>query len=226
MLNPWYKIARECVSIRKNVLRADMCVFIDDEKAFANTSFLNSTIKSILTSAIIKGLDIVGILTNSSPSVGIKAQKMAIEQQMDIVVVPGQTYTCSGKEQLYVYKLNKPLPPNLSIDKACEFAHKNNGFVIASNVSKRQADVLERLQGSAYAPDAVEIFNAKTGGYRNLDIEYFKFVSSGATSANDLENLNVFTLLERKEAVEMKLVDENTGVDYVPKYLKPKKGVV
>ena len=78
MLNPWYKIARECVSIRKNVLRADMCVFIDDEKAFANTSFLNSTIKSILTSAIIKGLDIVGILTNSSPSVGIKAQKMAI----------------------------------------------------------------------------------------------------------------------------------------------------
>jgi hypothetical protein len=151
---------------------------------------------------------------------------MAIEQQMDIVVVPGQTYTCSGKEQLYVYKLNKPLPLNLSIDKACEFAHKNNGFVIASNVSKRQADVLEKLQGSAYAPDAVEIFNAKTGGYRNLDIEYFKFVSSGATSANDLENLNVFTLVDRKDAVEMRLVDENTGVDYVPKYLKPKKGVV
>jgi hypothetical protein len=226
MSTPWYKIARECVSIRKNVLRADMCIFIDDETAFANVNFLNSTIKSILTSAIIKGLDIVGILTDKNPNVGIKAQKMALEQQMDIVVIPGQRYVCSGKEEIYVYKLAKPLPLNLPIDKACEFAHKNGGFVIASNISKKQVQVLNKLQGSTYAPDAVEIFNSKVGGYRNLDIDYFKFVSSGATSANDLENTNVFTLLERKEAVEMRLVEENTGVDYVPKYLKPKKGVV
>jgi hypothetical protein len=226
MSTPWYKIARECVSIRKNVLRADMCIFIDDETAFANVNFLNSTIKSILTSAIIKGLDIVGIITDKTPAVGIKAQRMALEQQMDIVVIPGQMYVCSGKEQLYVYKLKKPLPPNLTIDKVCEFAHKNGGFVIASNVSKKQAQVLERLQGSAYAPDAVEIFNSKSGGYRNLDIDYYKFVSSGATSANDLENTNVFTLVERKEAVDMKLLEENTGVDYVPKYLRPKRGEV
>jgi len=226
MSTPWYKIARECVSIRKNVLRADMCIFIDEETAFANANFLNSTIKSILTSAIIKGLDIVGVLTDKNPNVGIKAQKMALEQQMDIVVIPGQRYVCSGKEEIYVYKLAKPLPLNLSIDKACELAHKNGGFVIASNISKKQVQVLNKLQGSTYAPDAVEIFNSKVGGYRNLDIDYFKFVSSGATSANDLENTNVFTLLERKEAVEMRLVEENTGVDYVPKYLKPRKGVV
>lgn len=226
MTTPWYKTARECVSIRKNVLRADMCVLIDDDTAFANQNFLSSTIKSILTSAIIKGLDIVGILTDKNPIVGLKAQKMAIEQQMDIVVIPGQTYVCAGKELVYVYKLTKALPPNLTIDKVCEFTHKNNGFVIAANVSKRQAETLEKLQGSAYAPDAVEIFNAKIGGYRNLDIDYFKFVSSGATSANDLENTNVFTLVERKDAVHMNLLGEETGIDYVPKYLKPKNGVV
>ena len=226
MERSWYSISKLATALRKNVLRVDLCVFVDKEEAFSNEDYLNSTIKSILTSAIINGLDIVGILSPDAPYVGLRAKQMAIEQQMDIVVIPGQTYTCSGKEQLYVYKLNKPLPPNLSIEKACELAHKNNGYVIAANVSKRQADVLERLQGSAYAPDAVEIFNAKTGGYRNLDIEYFKFVSSGATSANDLENLNAFTLVDRKDAVEMKLLDENTGVDYVPKYLKPKKGVV
>ena len=100
MSTPWYKIARECVSIRKNVLRADMCIFIDEETAFANANFLNSTIKSILTSAIIKGLDIVGVLTDKNPNVGIKAQKMALEQQMDIVVIPGQRYVCSGKEEI------------------------------------------------------------------------------------------------------------------------------
>ena len=77
------------------------------------------------------------------------------------------------------------------------------------------------MQGSLYAPDAVEIFNAKVGGYRDLNINFPKFVSSGATSATDLENTNVFTLLDRKDAEEMKLLQPEEGIDFVPKYLNP-----
>lgn len=203
-----------------------MCVFIDKEEAFSNEDYLNSTIKSILTAAIINGLDVIGILSPDSPSVGLRAKQMSLQQQMDIVVIPGQTYICSGKEELYIYNLTKPVPKNLSIDKACGFVHDNNGFVLATNVNSKLGVTLNRLQGSKFAPDGVEIFNAKSGAYRDIDIDFPRFLSSGATSANDLENTNVFTLMQRKTAQEMGLVQGDEGVDFTPKYLKPKPGVV
>ena len=226
MERSWYYIAKECTALRKNVLRLDLCVFIDEEKAFSNEDYLNSTIKSILTAAIINGLDIVGILSPRSPNVGLRAKQMAIEQQMDLVVVPGQTYICTGKEELYIYNLLKPVPKNLSIDKACSYAHDNNGFVLATNVNSKLGATLNRLQGSKFAPDGVEIFNAKSGAYRDIDIDFPRFLSSGATTANDLENTNVFTLMQRKTAQEMGLIQGDEGVDYTPKYLKPQPGVV
>lgn len=203
-----------------------MCVFIDKEEAFSNEDYLNSTIKSILTSAIINGLDIVGILSPDAPYVGLKAKQMAQQQQMDLVVVSGQTYKCSGKEELYIYNLLKPVPMNLSIDKACGYVHDNNGFVLASNVNSKLAITLNRLQGSKFAPDGVEIFNAKSGGYRDVDIDFPRFVNSGSTSANELDDSNVFTLMQRKTAQEMGFLQGDEGVDFTPKYLKPQIGVV
>lgn len=225
-MSPWYKTAKECVAIRKNILRVDLCVFIDKEEQFANEDYLNSTIKSILTSAIISGLDVVGVLSADDPSVGLRAQKMSVEQKMDVVVIPGQTYLCRDNESLYIYKLAQPIPKNLTIDKACAFVHKQGGFVMVANVTKAIAQKINRLQGSLYAPDAVEVFNSKVGGYRDVEIDFARFVSSGATSANELEEANVFTLLERKKAVEMGFVHNEQGVDYTPKYLQPKTGEV
>jgi len=203
-----------------------LCVFIDKEEAFSNEDYLNSTIKSILTSAIINGLDIVGILSPDAPYVGLKAKQMAQQQQMDLVVVSGQTYKCSGKEELYIYNLLKPVPMNLSIDKACGYVHDNNGFVLATNVNSKLAMTLNRLQGSKFAPDGVEIFNAKSGGYRDVDIDFPRFVNSGSTSANELDDSNVFTLMQRKTAQEMGFLQGDEGVDFTPKYLKPQIGVV
>ena len=226
MERSWYHIAKECTALRKNVLRVDLCVFIDKEEAFSNEDYLNSTIKSILTSAIINGLDIVGILSPDAPYVGLKAKQMAQQQQMDLVVVSGQTYKCSGKEELYIYNLPKPAPMNLSIDKACGYVHDNNGFVLATNVNSKLAITLNRLQGSKFAPDGVEIFNSKSGGYRDVDIDFPRFVNSGSTSANELDDSNVFTLMQRKTAQEMGFLQGDEGVDFTPKYLKPQIGVV
>lgn len=226
MERSWYHIAKECTAIRKNVLRVDLCVFIDKEEAFSNEDYLNSTIKSILTSAIINGLDIIGVLSPDAPYVGLKAKQMAQQQQMDLVVVSGQTYICSGKEELYIYNLSKPVPRNLSIDKACGYVHDNNGFVLVTNVNSKLAPTLNRLQGSKFAPDGVEIFNAKSGGYRDVDIDFPRFVNSGSTSANELDDSNVFTLIQRKTAQEMGFLQGDQGVDYTPKYLKPQTGVI
>lgn len=225
MKSTWYQISKQCVALRKHVLRVDLCLFIDKETAFSNENFLNSTIKSLLTSAIIKGLDIVGILSEDSPNIGWKAYDMAESQKMDLKVIPGQTYKCVGKELLYIYKLRETVPSNLTIDKACEFAHKRNGFVVAANVTKRQVANLEKLQGSIYAPDAVEIFNDKTGGFRDFNIDFLKFISSGSTSANELEISNSFTLMDRKELANIGLLGEDEKVDYTPKYLLPNQGV-
>ena len=224
MKSSWYSSSRKCTALRKHVLRVDMCVFIDDETAFGNINFLNSTIKSILTAAIIKGLDIIGILTANDPTVGWKAWQLAKTQQMDITVVPGFTYICQDGEELYIYKIRKKLSPRLPLSQACLEAHRLGGYVIASNVSKRQLQALEKLQGSENAPDAIEIYNAKVGGYRDLGIDFPTFVSSGATSASDLEDSNVFTMIERKKAEEMKLIAPEEGIDFEPKYLKPKGG--
>ena len=226
MERSWYHIAKECTALRKNVLRVDLCIFIDKEEAFSNEDYLNSTIKSVLTSAIINGLDIVGVLSPDAPYVGLKAKQMAVQQQMDLVVVAGQTYICSGKEELYIYNLLKPVPSNLSIDKACGYVHDNNGFVLVTNVNSKLAPVLNRLQGTKFAPDGVEIYNAKSGGYRDVDIDFPRFVNSGATSANDLDDSNVFTLMQRKTAQEMGLIQGDQGVDFTPKYLRPQTGVV
>ena len=73
-------------------------------------------------------------------------------------------------------------------------------------------------------PDAVEIFNFKAGGFRDLPVRLPEFISSGATSAQEIEGIKTFTLLDRKDAVDFGLIEEETGVDYVPKYLRPNKG--
>ena len=222
MERSWYGVARECVSLRKHVLRVDPCVFIDEETSFSNKNVLESTIKSILTAAIIKGLDVIGILSKSSSNVGWIAWNMAKQLQMDIAVLPGQTYICTSKEELYIYKLKQPLKPGFDLPKACEAAHKLGGFVIATNLSKQKAIDIDRLKGSLFAPDAVEIYNEKVGGYQDLNVEIPKFVSSASTSGNDLESSTAFTLLPRREAEKMGLLAPNEGVDFEPKYLKLK----
>jgi len=225
MERTWYRIAKQCTSLRKHVLRIDPCIFVDDEAAFSSTSVMNSTIKSILTAAIIKGLDVVGILSNKSSNVGWIAYQMAKQQQMDIAVLPGQTYICTTGEEIYIYKIKQSLPKNLTLPKACEAAHKMGGFVIITNLTKQKVHDIEKLKGSTYAPDAVELFNAKSGGYHDLEVDFPAFISSAATSANSLEDSNAFTLLERSKAEEMGLLAPNEGEDFEPKYLKPKMDI-
>ena len=95
-------------------------------------------------------------------------------------------------------------------------------FVIATNLTKQKVLDMDKLQGSLFAPDAVEIYNEKAGAFQDLDVDFPKFVSSASTSGNDLESSNAFTLLPRREAEKMGLLAPNEGVDFEPKYLKPK----
>jgi hypothetical protein len=200
-------------------MRVDLRIYIDSAENFNNPNDLDSSIKSILTAAIVKGLDVVGIVNTISPQVGWRAHQLCTEQNLDLYVVPGQEYTCVDKAKILVYKLKEALPPNLTLNDACRQAHQQNGFVMIANVGKRQAHEINKLAGSLEAPDAVEIYCAKMGGFQDVDVEYHRFITSGASSGAELESTNVFTMVDRKEIESMGLLPQGQGVEYTPNYL-------
>ena len=201
------------------MMRVDLHIHVGEETDFNNVNDLISTIKSILTSAIIKGLDVVGIVAHEGPSVGWRAMQQAKDNQIDLYVVPGQEYVCSDKLRIIAYYLKEPLPPNLASDKAIEYVHKNNGLVMALDLTTRQAQHLNSVVGTIQAPDMVEAYNAAVGGYHDIEVKYPEFISSAAKSAKDMENINVYSLVNRKVLEKMQIIPEGEGVDYTPKYL-------
>ena len=220
MTRRWYSIARECVSLRKHVLRTDLRIYVESTESFTNPNDLDSAIKSILTAAIVKGLDVVGVVNKTSSATGWRAYELCREQNLDLHVIPGQEYVCADKAKIIAYNLQEPLPANLTLDKACHFVHERKGFVMITSVGKRQAQEINAMAGTSDAPDAVEIYCAKLGGFQDIDVEYHRFITSGASAGNDLENTNVFTLVSRKEIENMGLLPKGQGSEYTPDYLR------
>ena len=83
-------------------MRVDLRVYSGDLSKMANTNDIGSALKSMLTSAIIKGLDMVGIVAPNSPEVGWQATKIAKESGLDIYVAPGEDYACGYKFHIVV----------------------------------------------------------------------------------------------------------------------------
>ena len=220
MMRRWYPTARECVSLRKHVLRADLRIYVESTDSFTNPNDLDSAIKSILTAAIVKGLDLIGVVNKISPETGWRALKLCREQNLDLHVIPGQEYVCADKAKIIVYNLQEPVTPNLSLEQACKFAHDRKGFVMITSVGKRQAQEINKIAGTPNSPDAVEIYCAKLGGFQDIDVEYHRFITSGASAGNDLETTNVFTLVSRKEIENMGLLPKGQGSEYTPDYLR------
>lgn len=220
MFNRWYSTARECIALRKHVLRVDLRVYIDRVENFTNQNDLDSSIKSILTAAIVKGLDVIGVVNNYGPQAGWRAQQLCREQNLDLHVVPGQEYTCTDKAHIIAFNIKDSLPPNLSLSQACEIAHKNNGLVMIANVGKRQAQEINKLAKGTSIPDAVEIYCAKSGGFQDIDVDFHRFITSGAASGTDLEKINAFTMIGRKDIEAMGLLPTGQGVEYTPEYLR------
>ncbi len=216
----WYQTSKLRTALRKNVMRADLHVHVGELSDFNNPNDMAASVKSVLTSAIIKGIDVVGVLGHEGPEIAWKAREIAKQSGIDIYVIPGQEYLCADGLHILVYLLKKAMPPNMNSDQAITYAHKNSGFVMAITVSKRQSQHLNKIKGTPSAPDAVEIYNAVTGGYQDIDVDYPKFVCSASKTPKDMENLNVFTLINRNDLAALGLMPKDEGVDYLPNYLK------
>ena len=218
----WYRKAKQVIALRKNMLRADIHVHAGDVADFTDDQVRNATIKSILSAAIIKGLDIIGIVAHDGPYMGQAAIQIASSEGLDLWVVSCQEYVCSDKIRIIAYNLEKPLPANMDYKTAAEYTHKNNGLIMLVDLTRRQAQVVNKFVNTSAAPDAIELYNAAVGWYMDIDIEqsYFQFMNSAAKSAKMLEEPNVYTLISRKDIEKLGFIPPGAGKDYVPKYLK------
>lgn len=216
----WYKPDIIRTSLRKHQMRVDLRVYPGDMTKMVNPNDQVSALKSMLTSAIIKGLDMVGIVSPSSPLTGWEASRIAKESGLDIYVAAGEDYICSDKFHLVVYNLKESMHLNLDVDKAIKYAHDRGGWVMAINVTKRQAQHLNKNKNTILAPDAIEIYNDVSGGYMDVDVEYPRFVSSASDSPNALEKSKTYTLIHRRDMEATGLLPEGEGSEFIPQYLQ------
>lgn len=216
----WYRWAKQVLALRKNSLRVDMRVYPAIDSTGLSGNEADAAVRSIMTAAIESGLDLIGLIGADGPAVGWRARQIAEADNLDIWVVPGEEYLCSDKMRYLVFNMQNPLTPGLDSQSAAKEAHANGGFVIATQLSRTQAKQLNELAGRPEGADAVEIYNAATGSYVDLDIDLPTFISSASKSASDLTNTNVYTLVKRADLEAVGLVPEGEGVDYEPDYMK------
>lgn len=210
----WYKIA-----LRKHVMRVDLHTHIGESADFNNQNDLISALRSMISSAVYKGLDVLGIVSHEGPYIGQLAQQLVQQDGIDLYVVAGDEYFSTDQVRMIIYNLKDKAPPNLSAEQVIAYAHKQHGFVLIIDASKRKIHELNKLTGTISAPDAIEIYDALIGSYRDIDSELPTFASSAAKSSHDLDSLNIYTSADRKDLESMGLLPENYGADYVPGYL-------
>ena len=210
----WYRTA-----LRKNQLRVDLGVYCTKMNALNDTNSISSAVRNILLTAIFQGLDVIGLVDANGPNIGWLGVNIATQNNLDLWVLPGEQYTCIEGEHLNIYKLKEKMPTGLTVNEAIKLAKSKGGFVVATNITKRQAQRYNKIKGTEEAPNAVEIYNASAGGYNDIQLDYPKFISSASQDAGDITNTNAYTIMPRENIEVMGLLPQNWGIDYIPNYL-------
>ena len=218
----WYSYFK--TALRKSNLRVDLRVYPGDEEVQLTEMELPSKLKSLVSSSIIKGLDIVGIVSRFGIGLGMKAQQIANDQHIDIKVIPGQDYYSIDKFHAVFYKIKQNVPVGLPIQKAIENCKNQSGKVMLYDLTKRQAKIIKNWKGTIYAPNIVEIYNPKSKGYKDLSVDYFKVISTAARTGSELESIPVYSELTRKQLIDLGFLNDEEGTDYTPGYLGGNNG--
>jgi hypothetical protein len=218
----WYDLLK--TALRKHNLRVDLRVYLGDEIKQSTVSEAESKIKSILSSSIIKGLDIIGVVSRFGVEPGIMAANQARQNNIDVKVIPGQDYYSADKVKAVFFNIKQNIPPGLPIKEAIIQAKNQNGKVLLYDLSRRAVRAIADWKSTSYEPDFVEIYNAKSKGYHDVDVDYPRVISSAAKSGAELEKIPVYTEMSRKQLVDFGFLQDNEGEEFTPGYLLPKKG--
>lgn len=215
----WYSAYLK-TALRKHNLRVDLRVYLGDEEQPSTQSEIESKIKSILSSAIIKGLDIIGVVSRFGIEPGLIAKKQAEDNKIDLKVIPGQDYLSSDKLHAVFYGIQQNIPANLTIQEAIVQAKKQGGKVLLYDLHKAHARAIANWQSTKYEPDLIEIYNSRSMAYKDMDIDYPRVISSAARSGSELENTPIYTEMSRKRLEDFGLISPEEGENYIPGYLQ------
>lgn len=207
-------------ALRKHNLRVDLRIYPGDEEQPLTEQEAATKLKSILSSAIVKGLDVVGLVSRFGVEAGNYAKQIAEQTGIDLKVIPGQDYLTLDKYKVVLFLLQTSMQPGLSLQQVVHATRQQGGKIMLYDVSKSHAKIINSLKETEYAPDFVEIYNGVTKAYKDLDLDYPRVICSAARSGSELEKIPIFSEISRKQFEEMGFLQKGEGSDYLPGYLK------
>lgn len=231
----WYSGCMIKESLRKNNLNTDLHIHALEDPNTGQDAPENIQYRhliDIIGSAILKGLDIIGIVSRYSFHPGLLCQRIIKEKQYDLICLAG--IEVESLEDVHVIIYNSSVIPKsgLPIEQICRIAHKNGGVVMAIQPSRRSVQKLNKLVGTSSAPEFIEIFNDITqGGYSKSfvdtspDPKFELVMNSAARNSKDLDRSMMVSRIPRQFLIQKGILEADEGVDFIPPFLQKQKQI-
>lgn len=230
----WYRSARAAhravYALRKHNLNVDLhihCMADTDSGQDGPPRLQAIYMKSICGAAVMKGLDVIGIVSKNSFDPGRVCQQIAAQNQYDLAVLSGVEVKSSEGVSTVVFNATTVPIEGEPLQAMCKRAHAEGGIVMVIQPSKHNMQKVNEVAGTPDAPDMIEIYNdmAKSGYVHafsdiNAAPEFQLVVNSAAKSPQELDASVMMTRIPRDYFVEKGIIQEEQGVDYVPPYLR------
>ena len=232
----WYRIAKKeiRIALRKHNLNADLHIHSYEDPNTgqeADSITQRSHLQSVCASAVLKGLDIIGIISHYGFEPGNICKQIIQEKSYDLICLSGVEIISHEGLNLIVYDAVTVPSNDEGLETICQRAHSEGGVVMAIQPNKRNMQILNKIAGQPSAPDFIEIFNDITkGGYLNAftdsspSPEFQLLMNSASRNSSDVDKSIMMTRIPRNFLVEKGIIEEDTGVDYVPPYLQGIEG--
>lgn len=226
----WYSSYMNRTALRKHSLNVDLHIHALEDPNSGQDAVGDAQYRhllDILGSAVLKGLDVIGIVSRHSFEPGNMCKQIITEKNYDMVALAGVEVETIEDMQIVVYD-SKVLPqPDVSTEQICRLAHRNGGVVMAIQPSRRNIQRLNKFVGTNAAPDFIEIFNDVTqGGYSksfvdtNPDPHFQLTMNSAARNAKDLDKSVMVSRIPRKFLVSIGAITEDEGTNFTPNFLQ------
>lgn len=222
------------LALRKHNLNADLHIhaYEDPNTGQEGDDVSQRThLQSVCASAVLKGLDIIGIVSHTSFRPGIMCKQIINEKRYDLLCLAGVEVQTAEGTNLIVFDAQTVPRSGDPIENICQTAHSEGGVVMAIQPNKRNMQKMNKIAGQPTAPDFIEIFNDITkGGYSNafIDIgptpEFQLMMDSASRNASDLDKSMMMTRIPRQFMIDKGIITGDEGVDYVPPYLQGIEG--
>lgn len=223
-MSSWLNMAREKMikmSLRKGLLRSDIHIAFPSRVEAYDDTHLSVLIKNFLEAASLRGLDIVGIVSDWLRP-GQLAQQLVQEKNIDIYVLAGQEIITEDGMGILAFNIPQEVPQRLSWEEALKTIHQMGGMAVVIRPARRWVQRLNKIIDEDWAPEGIEVYNPNFMEYIDIDADpkYEFFMTSAAQKPNDLLESRINTQNDRSWWVKHGLMQEETGKDYLPDYLQ------